>query len=145
MRVQRRIVEIDTQEECAAAAASGDASMDGWRVRGLDLRDQTGALLHRDPAGALFLGCAFGSEAREHLLEGGALVFPEVPGAPIDPYRGELYSADALYAGLRDEGYAETPDARAYAWSQQRGADTADIVARALHDAAVEAALDATL
>src|SRR5262245_51473584 len=124
MRLQRRIVEIDTREEFAAAVVSGDVSMDGWRVRGLDLRDQTVALLHRDPAGSLFLGCAFGSEAREHLLDGGALVFPGVPGAPIDPYRGELYSADELYAGLRTDGYAETLDARAYAWSQQRNADT---------------------
>jgi predicted Rossmann-fold nucleotide-binding protein len=145
VRQQRRVVEIDTPEEFAAAVAAGDVAMDGWRVRGLDLRSQTATLLHRDPAGSLFLGCTFEAAAREHLLDGGALVFPEVPGAPIDPYRGELYTADELYAGLRTNGYAETPDARAYAWSQRRSAGTADIVVRALHDAAIEAALDTKL
>jgi predicted Rossmann-fold nucleotide-binding protein len=145
VKPQRRIVEIDTPDEFAAAVAAGDVAMDGWRVRGLDLASQTSALLQRDPAGALFLGCSFEPAARDHLLDGGALVFPDVPGAPIDPYRGELYTADELYAGLRTKGYAETLDARAYAWSQRRSAGAADVVATALHDAAIAAALDAAL
>jgi alkylation response protein AidB-like acyl-CoA dehydrogenase/predicted NBD/HSP70 family sugar kinase len=40
-RLQRRVVEVDTIAEFTAAAAAGDESMDGRRVRGLDLRGRT--------------------------------------------------------------------------------------------------------
>jgi predicted Rossmann-fold nucleotide-binding protein len=52
-----------------------------------------------------------------------------------------LYSAEELYAGLRERGYQATPDAAVYAWSQRFTGETADVVVRALHDAAIDSAL----
>ena len=60
---------------------------------------------------------------------------------PVDAYRSALYTADELYGGLED-GYRATLDGRAYAWSQMPGVRPDAAVAQALHDAAVEEALD---
>lgn len=119
--------------------------MDGWRVRRLDLTERGAVLSGFDPAGSLFLGCHLTSDSLVGLETGGALVFPDVPDVPVDEYRSSLYTPDELYAGLRDGGYQETLDARIYAWSQQHTGDTTEVVVRALHDAAVEAALDVDL
>ena len=67
----------------------------------------------------------------------GAVTLP--PGLPIDPYRQGLYSAAELYD---TEQYADSVDARAYAWAQEPpGHD--DTLARALHDHAIDEALTA--
>jgi predicted Rossmann-fold nucleotide-binding protein len=145
VRLHRRVVEIDTLDEFDSVASGPPGSMDGWRVRGLDLTAQSAALMRHDPAGALFLGCDVAPDALVYLETGGALVFPEVPDVPVDHYRGALYTPDELYAGLRQHGYQATPDARIYAWSQRGSSDPAGIVARALHDAAIEEALDTEL
>jgi predicted Rossmann-fold nucleotide-binding protein len=145
LRLQRRVVEIDTLAELDAVADGPATSMDGWRVRGLDLTDRTAMLARHDPAGALFLGCELEPAARGELEAGGALVFPEVPDVPVEQYRGELYTPEELYAGLAERGYRATPDARIYAWSQRGDGDVAGIVARALHDASIESALDTEL
>jgi len=145
-RLQRRIVEIDSLDEFdAVARASGAAKMDGWRVRRVDLTARADALRRFDPAGALFLACALTPDSFVHLESGGALVFPDIPGAPVDQYRASLYTADELYDGLRARGYQATPDARIYAWSQQQTGDPAEVVVRALHDAAVDSALAAAI
>ncbi len=145
--LKRRIVEIDTLVEFDAVVAqsrdSRHPSMDGWRLRRLDLVERTGALVRLDPAGSLFLGCLLSTEALVHLEAGGALVFPDVPNVPVDEYRVSLYTAEELYGGVREQGYQATLDARGYAWSQRFDGDTADVVVRALHDAAIESALDA--
>ncbi|CAN5485445.1 LOG family protein [soil metagenome] len=143
-RLQRRVVEIDTVGEFDAMAA-WSSDMVGWRVRHLDLRDRTAAIVGLDPAGALFLGCELESAAVSHLTDGGALVYPDAPAAPVDEYRATLYTPAELYDGLSTSGYRRTPDARIYAWSQQRPVDERHIVVRALHDAAVEGALDRIL
>ena len=145
-RLQRRVVEIDTLDEFDRAAAVAQ-NMRGWRVRHIDLRDRTGTLLRLDPHGSLLLGCAIGADALAHLSAGGALVYPGDPEAPVDDYRAALYTPDELYAGLAAGGYRSTPDARIYAWSQ-RGAGripTDFLIARALHDASIGAALDAVV
>lgn len=144
-RLQRRIVDVDTIAEFDAVVASSgtvNVSMDGWRVRGVDLTERQTALVRLDPAGSLFLGCRLTSDSLVFLETGGALVFPAIADAPVDGYRSSLYTPDELYEGLRRRGYQATPDARIYAWSQQHASDTADVVVRALHDAAVGAALD---
>lgn len=147
--LQRRIVDVDSIAEFDRVAArtmhSATRSMSGWRVRRLDLRDRTAMLLALDPAGSLFLGCDLESASLVHLEAGGALVFPDVDGAPVDPYRAQLYAPDDLYDAVRTRGYHDTLDARIYAWSQRPTDDTADLVVRALHDAAIDAALDAEL
>ena len=136
-----RVVEVQTLAELDRLLGAGATRMRGWRVQGLDLRDRTAELLALDPGGALVLGCRLAEPADDHLRRGGAVVFPEIPDVPVDPYRSTLYTADELYAGL-DDGYRATPDARAYAWSQRPGDRSADAVPTALHDAAIDTALD---
>lgn len=143
VRLHRRVVDIDSVAEFDAVAAWG-GSMDGWRVRHVDLTARTDTIVRLDPAGALFLGSRLAPDAVVHLEQGGALVFPDVPGAPVDEFRGTLYRPDELYEGLSTGGYATTLDARVYAWSQERG-DTENLVARTLHDASIGAALDSWL
>jgi predicted Rossmann-fold nucleotide-binding protein len=64
-------------------------------------------------------------------------VLPELPGVPVDPYRSRLYTAGELYGTAP---YAATYDARAYAWSQDGDAQE-DMLARTLHDHAIDEAL----
>lgn len=62
-----------------------------------------------------------------------------VPKSPVDPERTTLYTAGELYDTA---AYAESLDARAYAWSLERHSrETARV--RALHDFAIDEALDA--
>ncbi|WRZ90260.1 LOG family protein [Streptomyces sp. NBC_01007] len=125
---------------------SGGGSLARFRVQAVDLTGRTRDLLSVDTTGAVFLGCPMEPTAAERVRTSGALVFPPVPGLPLDPYRGHLYSPDELFASL-DAGYEATPDARAYAWFQQTKAD-GDIFAsmvRAVHDDSVSDALDELL
>ncbi|MFE3150535.1 LOG family protein [Streptomyces sp. NPDC059218] len=134
--------EIDSLVAFDAAVASG--SLAGHRVQSVDLTDRGAALLAADTVGAVFLGCRMDPEAAAKVRADGAFVFPPVPGLPFDPYRGLLYTPDALYEGLADGGYAATPDARAYRWFRRTRAsgDAFASMLRALHDDAVSDALD---
>jgi len=68
-----------------------------------------------------------------------APIAPPEPRAPIDPNRAGLYTATELYDTAE---YVDSLDARAYAWS--RGPHTRENARlRALHDFAVDEALDA--
>ena len=136
-----RLVEVDSLEQLDRLVP-GAASMSGWRLQGLDLTGRGSQLAGLDPAGALFLGCRITPADEGRLRRGGALVFPDIPGLPFDPYRSRLYTAAELYAGVED-GYARTLDARVYAWSRQAagGEDLALTLAQALHDHAVDDAL----
>jgi predicted Rossmann-fold nucleotide-binding protein len=63
----------------------------------------------------------------------------EYAGVPVDPYRRTLYTAAELY-DVRP--YAESLDARAYAWSRVARSPRASLAA-ALHDHAIDDALTA--
>jgi predicted Rossmann-fold nucleotide-binding protein len=63
----------------------------------------------------------------------------------VDCYRGGLYTAEELYAGLHDDGYAATLDARVYAWVRREGRDLHAQLAQALHDLAIDDALEEAL
>jgi predicted Rossmann-fold nucleotide-binding protein len=138
-RAHGRVVEIDTLEQFDQLTAEA-TQMEGWRIQGVDLRDRTGVLRALNPFGALLLGCPLTAAAEHHLIRGGAMVFPELPTLPFDPYRTTLYSPDELYEGLH-QGYDATPDARSYAWSRQAVHDAAYTLARGLHDTAIDDAL----
>ncbi|MDJ0343332.1 LOG family protein [Streptomyces sp. H10-C2] len=136
--------EIETLAEFDRVAAAG--SLAGYRLQAVDLTDRTSVLLSLDPAEAVFLGCPMEPAAMAHVRARGAMVFPPVPYLPFDPYRGALYTPDALYEGL-EAGYPTTPDARAYEWFQRTRAD-GDILAsmlRSIHDDAISDALDELL
>lgn len=132
-----RIVDITTLADLDARLAAGARSLEGWRVVGLDLTGRGGALLSRSVASALFLGCTFADGDEEELIRRGAVVFPDLPGSPVDTYRTSLYAPRDLYDAPR---YAATLDARAYAWSQ-RQPDRDATLAQALHDHAIDQAL----
>lgn len=136
-------IEIETTEQFEALVATSGADLHGARMQGLDLRAHTSTLLELDTDGAVFLGCAMEAEAALHVQASGALVFPQVPGVPFDPYRASLYSADELYEGLAEKGYPDTPDAVMYAWYRDADSqhDVFHTLLRAIHDDAMSDAL----
>ncbi len=123
-----------------------DRSLHGLRLQGLDLAAREERLLSLDPAGAVVLGGVLTDRLDAHLRAGGALVFPAVTGVPVDPYRARLYTPDELYAGLAD-GYAATPDARAYQWwlDPRTHGDVLATMLRAVHDDSIGDALHEAL
>lgn len=138
-------IDVETLEQFDALIAAGASRMRGWRVQDVDLRERSEQLLALRPSGAVLLGCDLTRQAEQHLRSGGALLFPDLPDLPFDVYRAQLYSPDELYAGLHSTSYDATPDAIIYAWSRQHSADPAHRMAAALHDAAVDEALEETL
>ena len=154
---QLDIASLDAFDARAGASlrrgrAGGGASMHGWHLQSLDLRERTDSLGALDPSGAVFLGCELPPGFEEHLRARGALVFPALPGVPFDSYRGRLYTAAELYGGIGGAEYESTPDARIYAWGHQRTVATAGgpapaapELAATLHDHAIGAALDTAL
>ncbi|WP_350274708.1 LOG family protein [Kribbella sp. HUAS MG21] len=135
-------VDIESLEQFDRVLAAGATTMTGWRVQSVDLTGRTAELHGLNPAGAVFLGCVLEEKADLWVRAGGGLVFPAIPELPFDAYRGRLYDADELYAGLQ-HGYDATPDAQIYAWSRQHDekGDTSRTLAAALHDHAIADAL----
>ncbi len=153
-----RVVEIaslkDFDKHAATALALTDkrlaASMHGWHVQSVDLRERSAVLDKLRSAGSVFMGCEIETKIERRLRAGGALVFPEIPGLPFDPYRGELYTGAELYGGLDSGPYESVPDARIYAWSGHRlGAGAHDALNAALsttlHDHAIGSRLDSQI
>ncbi len=136
--------EIETLAALDDALADGGSSLRGLRLQDLDLSGREEALLGRDDVeGLVVLGGRVPAELADHLRTHGALVFPTDPRAPVDPYRATLYQPGELYAGLRDLGYAATPDARAYRWSRDGTVrhDAFVTLLRAIHDDSMTDAL----
>jgi predicted Rossmann-fold nucleotide-binding protein len=135
-------VDIESLEQFDRLLAAGATAMAGWRVQSVDLTRRTAEIIGLKPMGSLFLGCVLEDKADAWVRDGGGLVFPAIPELPFDAYRGRLYDADELYAGL-EHGYGATPDARIYAWSRQEDekGDTSRTLAAALHDHAIADAL----
>jgi len=136
-RARGRQVEIDSLAELDRRLARGATTMSGWWVHGVDLSGRSEELARCEVAGASFLACRFADGDAERIEERGAIVFPALPGVPIDPYRSDLYTAGELYDA---RPYRASLDARAYAWSRGPQAPRA-MLARALHDHAIDAAL----
>ena len=119
-------------------------SLQGVRIQDLDLRPYERLLLSRDDLdGLVVLGGHVSHALANHLRLHGALVFPSDSGAPINPYRSTLYQPGDLYEGLTAKGYASTPDALAYAWSQDASIarDVFVSLLRAIHDDSMTDAL----
>ncbi|MGN6751006.1 MAG: LOG family protein [Intrasporangium sp.] len=136
-------MEIETLEELDDYLDSG-ASLTGLRLQHLDLSEYAPRLAgHTGLAGLVVLGGVVPPDVAEVLLVGGAIVFPGLAGAPIDPWRG-LYVPEELYAGLEAHGYGHTPDAKAYQWSTDTrvATDAFATLVRAIHDDSVTDELD---
>ena len=136
-RSRGRGVQVDSLADFDRRLASGATSLRGWRIRAVDLSTRTAELQHLRVSGALFLGCRFAAGDAELAQERGAIVVPELPAAPLDVHREHLYRPRDLYDA---PAYADSTDARAYAWSQtDHGRDAS--LAKALHDHAIDQAL----
>ena len=135
-------MEIETLDELDDHLDS-DGPLRGLRLQGLDLTSYGDRLAARgDLTGLVVLGGTVPVAVAELLLTRGAILFPGVADAPVDPWRG-LYFPSDLYAGL-EGGYAATPDARAYAWfiDARLRTDAYCTLVRAIHDDSVTDELD---
>ncbi len=136
-----RLVHVASLAAFDRRTSRGVRSLSGWRLRSLDLRERSDVLARCRVAGATFLGCTFAPGDAARVEAGGALVLPTIPGVPVDPYRGRLYTPRGLYDS---PAYPDSLDARAYAWSQQ--SETPDaLLAQTLHDHAIDVALEEAL
>jgi len=136
-RSRGRGVEVDSLADFDHRLAAGATSLRGWRVHAVDLRDRSAELRDVRVAGALFLGCGFAPGEAARAEARGAIVVPDLPGAPVDLHRDHLYRPEELYDAPT---YADSLDARTYAWSQTAH-DRDASMAKALHDHAVDEAL----
>jgi predicted Rossmann-fold nucleotide-binding protein len=134
-----RVIEVDSAEELDERLAAGATSLSGWHLHSIDLTGRGETLRSVRVSGALFLGCTFDDGDEAAVLSRGGIVFPVVPGLPVDAYRSQLYSPTELYDTT---DYQDSFDARAYAWSR-RPADHDSTLAAALHDHAIDEALAA--
>jgi predicted Rossmann-fold nucleotide-binding protein len=144
-------VQVESLEELDGRVAAGATRLSGWRVRHVDLSDRSAELARLQVAGATFLGCTFAPGDADRLQRAGALVLPALATAPVDVYRSKLYTPEELYAAHPEvpageprgaTPYADSLDARAYAWSQTAGSAD-DALAESLHDHAIDEALSA--
>lgn len=139
-----RTLEVESLDTFDRLVNAGVRTMHGWHAQSLDLRGRAAPLESMDAQGAIFLGCTFDDGVEDSLRGRGALIFPRLEGVPFDPYRGQLYSAQELYAGPLDSPYEDTLDARVYQWSirpgQRHRLDAT--LAAALHDHSIGDALD---
>lgn len=119
-------------------------TLSGVTLQSIDLRERTAELQRVNVLGALFLGCELATGVSGDLQARGALVFPEIPSVPFDPYRGEPYNADQLFDTAH---YADSFDARVYAWSRQHQQvhSVVGSIASALHDHAMTESLTEAL
>lgn len=132
-----RVVEVESLADFDRRMAAGARSLSGWHLQALDLSERRADLRRCQVSGALFLGCRFGDGDEESVRSRGAVVFPELPGAPVSTWRSTLYTAAELYDTAR---YEDSFDARAYAWSRlPRDRDAS--LGQALHDHAIDEAL----
>jgi len=135
-------MEIETLDELDDHLAS-DGPLRGLRLQDLDLTGYGDQLAARgDLTGLVVLGGTVPVPVAEVLLTRGAILFPGIADAPVDPWRG-LYFPTDLYAGL-EHGYAATPDAKAYAWfvDARLRTDAYATLVRAIHDDSVTDELD---
>lgn len=118
-------------------------------IRGLDLRQEGAALLARDLRGAVLLGCQLTPRDLLAAIGGGAIVFPDLPDLPYEPWRTKLYTPEELFAGFDPDEpctYCDTLDARVYRhFISMGGASEAPMLeafAQRLHDHGVTEALE---
>lgn len=140
-------LEIESLDDWDAHIAHS-ASIAGWVMQSVDLSQRAHDLLRVEVRGAVFLGCELPTDLTDELREAGALIFPQLPDVPFDPYRSSLYSPAEMYDAIFDGRlYTETSDALIYGWAKSLPS-TGDLdasLAMALHDHSVTDALEELL
>lgn len=134
--------EIETIAQFDAAVGAG-ANLARAVIQSLDLRSRSDVLARCRVDSAMFLGCDLEVAAADDLRARGALLFPRIPDSPLNPYRASLYRAINLYDTLPTGSYADSFDARGYAWTRTVG-DVAPLektLVASLHDHAISDAL----
>jgi predicted Rossmann-fold nucleotide-binding protein len=107
---------------------------------GIDLRDAALDWSAAQLGATMFMGCALPDGASARLEASGAVVLSPFDRLPFQPYRAELYTYDELMLG-HDSGARATLDARIGAWFKESSTALHDAVARAIHDATIDAAV----
>jgi predicted Rossmann-fold nucleotide-binding protein len=141
-------VAVETTAELKAHWAA-HGSLRNVVARGLDLRDETEFLLSINAHCAVFLGVRMESEAMDHVIDTGGVVFPrliELLGLPFTAYRDRLYTLPELMEGLDVDKpgslFQDTVDGRIFRWYRERRADLQpsilEALAERLHDHAIE-------
>jgi predicted Rossmann-fold nucleotide-binding protein len=126
---------------------SAGQDLRGSVLVGLDLTaPDDDRLLRTALDGALLLGCRLTPASRARADAAGALLFPDIPDLPYEPYRSTLYTPAELFAGFdpaRPESYADTVDARVYRHVRSGGDYPGPVaaLARRLHDHGIAEAL----
>jgi len=112
----------------------------GAFVVGLDLRDAAIDWDSAELVDATFAGCRLEEPEELEVRAGGAVVLPRLDGLGFDPYRAALYTNAELMAGYAAGRPDTTLDARI--GELARTAPTPlETLARAMHDACIDAAL----
>lgn len=140
------MVEIDHIRDLEPLLERGELA--GAVFHAVDLRPYTNALLKADLAGAAFLGCEMEHPLRDHVMELGCLVFPQIDGLPYLPFRAQLYTPEELYDGFdpaEPASYQRSLDYRVYEhWKKIGHASTHSVMetlAQRVHDHSISNAL----
>ena len=112
-------------------------------IQGLDLckADVDWASVECD--GTVFLGCCIPEGIGMGLCERGAMIFPNIPNLPYEPYRGQLYSRDELMEGWTTTD-DQSVDKKIYDHFEGKGRakpNVLEALAQRLHDHAIDDAL----
>ncbi len=110
-------------------------------IQGLDFTEVDIDWEKLDFSGAVFLGCHFPKDISvDFLINSGAVVFPNLPNLPYNPYRAELYTREELMQGwTRRED--QSVDKKIYDHFEAKGRAKPDVLeslAQRLHDHAVD-------
>jgi predicted Rossmann-fold nucleotide-binding protein len=83
-----------------SAALKESNSLSNCTIENVILNEIATDLKHASVENAMFVGCEMEVNLRSSLEERHAIVFPNLPNLPYNPYRSEMYSPEELYAGF---------------------------------------------
>jgi len=123
--------------------------LDDVVVQGVDLSERSAQIEAVSCVGGTFLGCNLAERTLRHVIDGGAVVFPNLPGLPFRPYRSRLYRQGELLEGWTpgdSESFdRDALDSQIYRWASRhpkgQNPPVLEALARRLHDHAIDDAM----
>ena len=110
-------------------------------IQGLDFTQVDIDWNRLDFSGAVFLGCHFPSDISvDFLINRGAVIFPQLPNLPYNPYRSHLYNRAELMEGWTPTEDLST-DKKIYDHFVKMGKNNTDVLeslSQRLHDHAID-------